>query len=272
MTTAPAGSISRAPARIAELGLAPPGAPARLELTNAILKRKPPFTYVRCSAARQADVGRKMLLPSKTALFIAAKTWDAVSVERMMAASPDLADATDAKGRTALHMACTVKPGGAGLREPNGIRTAVVLLDAGAELDAQMPADEHDGDFRATPLWFAVARGENLPLVEFLLARGADPSYPLWAVVWRDDEVFCRKLLNRKPRLDLIAEGETPIFYAARLRRLKTLRLLIQAGADPTITDDRGRNAVDIARARRLPPGILDSLADAQRTVEKRRV
>jgi uncharacterized protein len=94
--------------------------------------------------------------------------------------------------------------------------------------------------FRATPLWFASARGENLPLVEFLLDRGADPSYSLSAVVWRDDERFCRVLLSRKPRLDLKAHGETPIFYAARLKRLKTLRLLIQAGADATIVDNRG--------------------------------
>ena len=60
-----------------------------------------------------------------------------------------------------------------------------------------MPVDEDEGDFRATPLWFAVARGENLPLAQFLLERGADPGYSLWAVVWRDHECFCRALLNR---------------------------------------------------------------------------
>jgi len=113
-------------------------------------------------------------------------------------------------------MACNVKPGGTGLGEPNGIQTAAALLRAGAELDAEMPADERDGDFRATPLRHAVAWAENLPLAEFLLKRGANPGDPLWAVVWRDDEVFCRALLRRKPRLDLIAGGETPIFGAAR--------------------------------------------------------
>jgi uncharacterized protein len=204
---------------------------------------------------------------SKAALFNAAKAWDAASIEDMLAARPELVVATDPKGRTALHMACNVKPGDAGLAEPNGIRTATALLSAGAVLDAEMPADKRDGDFRATPLWFAVAWGENLPLADFLLERGADPSYPLWAVVWRDDEIFCRLLLSRQPRLNLIAEGETPIFYAARLKRLKTLGLLIEAGADPTIVDARGRDALDIARARRLPPDILDRLAEAKRKV-----
>ena len=119
---------------------------------------------------------------------------------------------------------------------------------------------EDEGDFRATPLWYAVARGENLPLVRFLLARGADASTSLWAAVWRDDDQMCRELLKSKPRLNLRAHGETPIFYAARLQRLKTLDVLIEAGADPTIADDRGRDAVDIARARRLPWSVIERL------------
>ena len=40
-----------------------------------------------------------------------------------------------------------------------------------------------------------------------------------------------------------------PIFYAARLGRLKGLALLIKVSADPRIADSRGRDAVDIARA-----------------------
>jgi uncharacterized protein len=208
---------------------------------------------------------------SKTAMFKAARAWEVALLERMLAASPELVTATDHKGRTALHLACAVKPGGMALGEPDGRQTAAVLLKAGADLDAEMPVGEEEGDFRATPLWFAVAWGENLPLTEFLLERGADPSYSLWAVVWRDDETFCRLLLSRKPRLNLKAEGETPIFYAARLKRLKTLGLLIEAGADPTIADDRGRAALDIARTRRLPQSFLDSLAETKRNVEKLR-
>ena len=72
-------------------------------------------------------------------------------------------------------------------------------------------------------------------------------------------------MLKYRPRLDLRAHGETPIFYAARLKRLKTLDLLIAAGANPAIADDKGRDAVDIARARRLPKTLIDRLADARR-------
>jgi ankyrin repeat protein len=200
--------------------------------------------------------------PSKTALFAAARGWDATAICSIVAAAPALVDETDPKGRTALHIACAVKPGGSELGEENGIDTVTALLRAGADLERAVPMDEDEGDFRATPLWYAVSRGENLPLVRFLLQRGADASYSLWAAVWRDDPVVCCELLNSNPRLNLRAHGETPIFYAARLKRLKTLDLLIAAGADPTVPDARGRDAVAIARGRRLPKEIIDRLAE----------
>ena len=204
--------------------------------------------------------------PSKTALFEGAKAWDAAAVKAMLAAAPALVRAPDPKHRTALHLACAVKPGGSGLGEPNGIKTVTTLLDAGAGLEAEVPIEEVDEVFRATPVWFAVARGENLPLARFLLKRGADASHSLWAAVWRDDAALCRELLKNKPRLDLKAHGETPIFYAARLQRLKTLDLLIEAGANPCIADPRGRDAVDIARARRLPKDVIAKLEDLKRS------
>ena len=210
-----------------------------------------------------------MRKPSRTALFNAAKAWDAAAVEALLVASPDLAQATDPKGRTALHLACGVKPSSRTIGDPNGLRTVAALLKAGVPLEAEVPTNEDEGDHRSTPLWFAAAWGENLPLVQFLLKLGADPSYSLWAVVWRDDDIFCSELLKNKPRLDLRAHGETPIFYAARLKRLKTLNLLIDAGADPTIVDNKGRDAIDIARARRLPKNLIDRLVDAKQRIQQ---
>jgi hypothetical protein len=201
-----------------------------------------------------------MRAPSKTAVFAAARAWDAAAVRMLLASSASLVRARDHKGRAALHLACAVKPGGRALIDPAGLETAAALLDAGADLEAEAAMGEDEGDFRATPLWFAVARGENLPLVRFLLEKGADASYSLWAAVWRDDEAVCRELLRSRPRLNLRAHGETPIFYAARLKRLKTLQLLIGAGADPAIADDRGRDAVAIAQTRRLPNDVIDRL------------
>jgi uncharacterized protein len=201
----------------------------------------------------------KHMKPSKTALFEAAKRWDAPAVKALLKAAPGLITATDPKGRQALHIACAVPPSPK-LGEANGIATVTALLDAGADLNAQVPMPEEEGDFRATPVWYAASRGENLPLVKFLLKRGADASTSLWTAVYRDNADLMRALLAAKPRLNLRAHGETPIFYAARLQRLKTLDLLIAAGADPSIKDGRGRDAVDIAKARRLPKEVIARL------------
>lgn len=204
---------------------------------------------------------------SKTAVFAAAKVWDAAALEDLLATSRELVQATDPEGRTALHVTCAVKPGGRTLGEPNGIKTTSVLLQAGAGLEVAVPMGEDEEDFRATPLWYAVARGENLPLVQFLLGHGADASYSLWAAVWRDDDMLCRELLKCAPRLDLRAHGETPIFYAARLKRLRILGLLIDAGANPSIADRQGRDAVDVARARHLPKDVIERLVELKRRI-----
>jgi uncharacterized protein len=197
--------------------------------------------------------------PSKTALFEAAKRWDAAAVSDLLKAAPDLVTATDPKGRQALHIACAVPPAPK-LGEPNGIKTVTALLNAGAGLEAHVPMPEEEGDFRANAVWYAASRGENVPLVKFLLKRGGDASYSLWTAVFRDNAELLRALLVTKPRLNLRAHGETPIFYAARTKRLKTLDLLIAAGADPSIKDERGRDAVDIAKARRLPKDVIARL------------
>lgn len=200
--------------------------------------------------------------PSRTALLDAAKRWDVATVKALAKAAPDLLEARDPKGRMALHIACSTPPGGKGLGEKNGIETVTALLKAGAELDAIAFDDNDGGDWRGNALWFAVSRGENLPLVQFLVKRGADPAYSLWAAVFRNDAAMMAALLKGKPRLHLIAgaEKETPIFSAARLQRLECLELLIKAGADPRIKDGRGRTAVEIAKARRLPKDVIARL------------
>ncbi|CAM3377052.1 ankyrin repeat domain-containing protein [Paracidovorax anthurii] len=203
--------------------------------------------------------------PSKTSLFAAVKNWDSASVAKTLDEAPQLIHAADPQGRMSIHLACAVKPGAASLAEPHGIETVTALLDAGADLEAAVPMPQDEGDFRATPLWYAVARGENHALARFLIGRGANTSFSLWAAVQRDDAALCRMLLQAQPDLNLRAHGETPIFYAARLQRLQALDLLIDAGADVSIADDQGRDAVTIARARRLPAAFIERLENLKK-------
>lgn len=207
-----------------------------------------------------------MRQPSKTALFAAARNWNEASISATLSQAPKLLHATDSRGRNALHLACSAKPGSTQLAEAHGLKTVTALLGAGADIEGEVPMEEDEGDFRATPLWYAVARGENVPLAAFLVERGANASYSLWAAVWRDDEKMCRTLLKAKPELNLRAHGETPIFYAARLKRLKTLGLLIEAGANSSVVDFKGRDAVDIAQARRLPEQFINRLERLRQT------
>jgi uncharacterized protein len=88
--------------------------------------------------------------PSKTALFEAARRWDAAAAKAILAVAPALVRATDPKGRMALHMACAVKPGGDQLGEVSGIKTVTAMLDGGAGLETAVPMDEDEEDFRAT--------------------------------------------------------------------------------------------------------------------------
>ncbi len=211
--------------------------------------------------ARKSESDR--VRPSKSALFAAAKARDFKTVAAILRAAPELVRATDPQGRMALHIACAATA--KSKHDPNGLKTVAALLKAGAGLEDIVPMEEDEGDFQANPLWYAVARGENLPLARTLIKRGADASFSLWAAVWRDDAALCRALLGAKPRLNLRAHGETPLFYAARLKRLKALALLLDAGADPAIADDRGRDAVAIAHVRRLPKQIIARLEQARR-------
>jgi nitrile hydratase len=91
-----------------------------------------------------------MRQPSKTSLFAAAKNWDEASVAAALARAPELIHASDPKGRTALHFACAAKPDNTGSADAHGLRTVATLLACGADLEAEVPMDEDEGDFRAT--------------------------------------------------------------------------------------------------------------------------
>jgi len=116
------------------------------------------------------------------------------------------------------------------------------------------------GTFKATPVWWAVAHGDNLPLVKMLLKRGARADNCLWAVVWNDNADMLREILKTKPPIDDVQGGETVIISAVRWRKLKTLDMLLDAGADTSFRDAKGRDALFHARRKKLPSSLLSRL------------
>ncbi|HND55254.1 MAG TPA: ankyrin repeat domain-containing protein, partial [Pirellulaceae bacterium] len=152
-------------------------------------------------------------------------------------------------GQTAL-FCCLMKPD-----------IARALLDAGAD-------PNHSDDQGRTPLMIA-ANHHRAPCLRLLLKAGARPNpggspsvSPLWCAVRRQLAPPVRWLLaaGADPNLawnepdssdsDLGA-GTTPLMYAAAKGRIRSVRLLLDAGADASRVDERGRTALQLAIANR---------------------
>src|SRR5262245_58000277 len=74
--------------------------------------------------------------------------------------NPKLAGYRDERGRNWLHLCCSIDvKAKSKLNVKDGIRLAGLLLDRG--FDINMPAFT-EGDWHATPLWYAIGRGRNL--------------------------------------------------------------------------------------------------------------
>ncbi len=207
--------------------------------------------------------------PSRTAFLAAAKSWDAAAVRNMLAQDRSLATARDAKGRTALHVCAGATAAGRG-RASASVATARELLRAGAELDAVHEIPDDAEVFRATPLWYALARGRNPELARFFVSQGADPDHCLWTVIWTDEPDLLRLLLRAGSKPNVRFAGETPLIYAARLGRERAVLALVAAGADVEGRDAKGRTAAEHARKKRLAPAVRSALGDREEATKTR--
>src|SRR6185295_7819283 len=130
---------------------------------------------------------------SKTSLSESVRAHRWREVGDGLAARPDLLQATDEKGRNWLHHCC---------RSPLGDR------DPADGIRLETPAFT-EGEWRATPLWFAISWGRNLPLAAHLLRLGSTPLYCLFAAIWNEDRAAIRLLLEHNAPVDeAICGGE----------------------------------------------------------------
>ena len=90
-------------------------------------------------------------------------------------------------------------------------------------------------------------------LVLHLLERGADPNPregdntpPLVFAVWRMKPMVVEKFLEMGADVDV--EQGFPLQAAAGSGRIDIVKLLLEAGADPSIRTSEGKTAADIAR------------------------
>ena len=180
-------------------------------------------------------------MTSRSRLLDLVRTFRWREVEDALAETPGLIGVRDERGRNWLHVCCSVNPRSRGLRPGDAVRTADALLHAGLDVDE---AAFREGSWRATPLWYAVARGENLTLARHLLERGADPNHCLWAAAFRDDVPAIELLVASGADVDPVTEDETPFLAAVKTSHFRAAKALLGLGADVDFQDRHGMTAL----------------------------
>ena len=178
---------------------------------------------------------------SKTRLTETIKNLDVDATLGGLDETPALLEHRDDRGRNWLHLTCAIGVEAKGLDPARSIALAAGLLERGIDINA--PAFT-EGDWHATPLWYAVGRGRNLPLVRFLLESGSTPEHCLWAASFNDDTAIIRQLLAAGASLETVVEDETPFFGAVKYSKFTGAQALLEGGANPNWIDPNGRTAM----------------------------
>lgn len=187
---------------------------------------------------------------SKTSLLALVKAHDYAAVRAALKAHPGAVAYRFRKGENLLHMCCGVPIDASAKRRRASVKTAQVLLDAGIDVDTEAFSE---GEWKATPLWYAIGRGKNLALAVYLIQRGATPEHCMWAAAYNDDPAAVKLLYDAGANVDAIHE-ETPLMFAVKWGRFAAAQALLQCGADANFQDARGKTALHYLLDKRSEP------------------
>lgn len=176
---------------------------------------------------------------SKTRMLSLVRAFRWVDVEAGLEGNRELLAYRDERGRNWLHVCCGTKAPGS--KAKDSIKTADVLLALGLDIDREAFTE---GTWKATPLWFAIGRGRNLALAEYLLKRGCNPNYCLFAAAFNNDIPAIRLLARYDADLNETAVDETPFLGAIKTSHFGPAKVLLELGADPNYRDRRGMTAL----------------------------
>ena len=180
-------------------------------------------------------------MASRTQVLESVKSLRWREVKASLAADPKLIAYRDDRGRNFLHICCGINVSERKLSPADSVRTADVLLSAGIDIN-QEAFREHN--WKATPLWYAVSRGENLQLARHLLQRGSDPNHCLWAAAFRDNTAAITLLLEHGADIDPVTEDETPFLSAVKSSHFRAAETLLERGASVNFQDSHGMTAL----------------------------
>ncbi len=122
------------------------------------------------------------------------KALDWKGVDSALRQEAELLDYRGKRGENYLHICCGIDISKHRLRARDSIRSVDVLIRAGLDINREA---FREGQWKATPLWYVIARGKNLELAKHLLKRGASPEYCLWAAAYNDSSAAIRVLVVR---------------------------------------------------------------------------
>ena len=165
-----------------------------------------------------------------------------------LATNRELVQYTDQIGKTPLHHCAEIDARRFRLNLNDSLDTARALLAAGAEVNAIRVIIDDGEEFRASPLWYAVAWGKNYDLARLLLENGAQPDHhAIGSAIWDQDLRMAEMLRARGAQIDHVFRDETPLLRTVRARRLKLLKWMIDHGADINFQDSAGYSALHYA-------------------------
>jgi ankyrin repeat protein len=131
------------------------------------------------------------------------------------------------------------------VREPSLKVLAVLISRPQTNVEARTPQDE-------SVLMLAALQGLTDLCVQ-LIAKGADVNKPGWAplhyAATHGHLAVMNLLLDNHAYIDAASpNGTTPLMMAASYGTPSAAKLLLEAGADPTIRNEQGLSALDFAQ------------------------
>lgn len=187
---------------------------------------------------------------SKTAIVSLVKAHDYVAVRAALNAHSELLAYRGKKGENLLHTCCGARIGTDARRRRASVKTAEALIDAGIDVDDEAFTED---EWKATPLWYAVGRAKNLTLAAYLIERGANPEYCMWAAAYNDDPAAVRLLYKAGAKVDPMGD-ETPLMFAVKWSRFAAAEALLQCGANANFQDTTGKTALHYMLKKRSDP------------------
>jgi ankyrin repeat protein len=198
-------------------------------------------------------------MTSKSSLSRSIRSFAVDEVAATLVAAPELLHVRDERGRTWLHLCCGVDVSARDADASDAsVAIAAHLVDLGLDMN---DAAFTEGTWRATPVWYSVARGCNFTLTTWLLEHGADPDHSLWAAAFREDLASIDLLLDHGAAVDAVAEGETPFLGAIKVSHFESAWRLASRGANVDFQDAAGMTAFHYMLKKGSAPEHFEALA-----------